>query len=1061
LKTKSKEKIIKYDDAIRAALNAYINLGREDDGDCSKVNNGLLDKLSRRVNVSKRPWFLIDGPGDAGKTSFLSNSGAPFEFSRPGLSLTADAVYIDPPSVLAAVSDDVRGAFCRRVLRHKFLYRRAFGGVLIVIDIQELLTMDAVSVDRAAADLRARVDAMAVSTGYNAPVYFIFNKIDLFDGFAEFFGHRSVAGRLPLLGALLSGRDAESANTPASAATLFISRFREICAELSDICVRRIVSSDNPGYYYKNGRLYRFLTRFTLAEATVAAFLTEFFRPRGNENARFCGFFFTSSKKDAPVALSRKIVGEIIPKAPYRAKEVFEGTWPYYLKRAGSYALTALLWAAFVLLFAGGGLRDASRIRGLQAELASIFGGASAPASQFAALEKLRVSHEYLRGTIRRPWRLIFGTERARAAVRRAYVAASERVAAQPAARFMESAVNQRIARRAGEFTASERSALYGELSAYLLLTGGNQVKGINVDSMAYRVGSAFKKIPGAADEVIMANIYMTVKLAAEGSYKNVPADGAMIEAARERLAAAPQSAAVYASVMDKLAASRRPVQMPRIIGGGGLLKYGRDVSVLYTRDGWENAVFPELIKASKEPLKADWVTGPSAAVSNEERMLSEMSSLYAEDLARRWLDFIRNTNVSVQPGLPSLARDLELLASRDCEVGRMLAAVCSLATQPPADLSLSQVSAKSASSIKGQAANAVNKLRGGAASVAYDIRDPFAEARTASFAHVEAFLKNGAFDAYQGGLGKLAEKIRMCGDRGSYVTFAARGSDDPLRECRLSLDRAYAAMPPSVSAPLKRVIEPPLEITAAALTKAVIDEIEESWNAQVVNPYVNKLIKRYPLDRKGNDAAWSDFEEFFKPKSGILWIYYDKNLSGVLERASRGWEGAGRSLSLPLPLNDEMLRCFSGAERIADNFFKKDGAPKRHEIIFRPIKSSSGEAVLLLGDRLFDFKTGQPVTIGKQQGSEADEAIAIRLTTSDKAQEEMRFTGEWAPIRLFESGKVDKLGNDRYRINWRLNVRGIYTANITATVQSNTEALFDRSVTDGFAVPKKVFRNN
>jgi len=1016
----------------------------------------LIAKISNNINASKKPWFLIDGPRGAGKSSLLTDSVAPFKEIRPGFFSTADAVYIDPPSAVISAGDDGWGDFCRRAARYKFLQRRALDGLLIVVDVHELSTVDAVSVDRIAANLRSRADALAVSTGYDVPVYFIFNKIDLFDGFAEFFGDKGVAGRLRVLGALSDARGVSAACSPV---TVFARHFREIRGELSDICVRRVISADNPGHYGKNGRLYRFLTGFELAEAPIAAFLTEFFRARGNGGARFCGFFFTSSKAGA-VALSRKVVCEVIPKTPYRAKDVADGRWSCYLRRAGSYALTGLLWAAFVSLFVGGGLSDAAYIRGVQAELAAIFEGGAEAANQFAALEKLRSAREYLRGGFMRPWRLIFGTDAASGAVFRAYAGASERVVAQPAARYLEASVKRRITAQAGDLPASERMALYRELEAYLLLTGGNLVKGVNEDSAACRVGAAFKKMPGVEDEVIMANIRMTVKLAAEGRYKNIPADNAAVESARARLAAAPQAAAVYAAVMDRLARAHAPLPMAKITGGGVLLKHGRDVSDLYTRGGWENAVFPELVKASKEPFKADWVTGPPAAVSNEERLLSELASLYAEDLTRSWLEFIKNTYVSVQPSLPSLARDLDLLAAPDCETGRMLAAACSLATQPASDFSLSRVSANSASSIKGQVTGAVNKLRGGVAGVAYDIRDPFAEARSASFAHAEAFLKNGAFDAYRGALGKLAEKIRVCVDRNSYVPFIT-GGDDPLRECRVALDRAYASMPSRVSVSLRRILEPPLDIATAALTKAVVEEIEESWSAEVVNTYAGKLMNRYPFDKKGNDASWGDFEEFFKPQGGILWKYRDKNLSGVLERTSRGWEGAGRSIRLPLPLNDELPRFFNGAERIADSFFKKDGQPKRHEIIFRPIRSSSGEVVLLSGDKLFDFKTGQPATIGKQQGSEADEAIALRLTTADKAQEEMRLTGEWAAIRLFETGIVDKLGNDKYRIHWRLNVRGIYMANISATVQSNTEALFDKTLTDEFFVPKRVFRNN
>lgn len=1053
MKTKAK-----YDDAIRTAINACVNSA---DG----ARRGFTDKISRRVNLSKKPWFLIDGPQGAGKSSFIAGSGTQFEFigpdggAGPRLFLAANALYIDPPGTLAHTPDDGFGAFCRRLLRHKLLRRRALGGLLAVADLHELSETDAASVDRIAAGLRARADAAALATGYEIPVYFVFSKVDLFDGFTEFFGDRGTAGRLPFLGATFGNREGE---TPATA---FALRHREICGELSDICVRRVAGAGAAGHYDKNGRLYRFLTRLELAEAPLAAFLTEFFRPRARNDVSFGGFFFTSSNKNlggAPAAaLSRKIVDEAIPKAQRVIRAAADGTLPCYMRKAGSYALMALLWAAFVLLFAGGGLRDAARARALQSELSEIFESGAGIANRFAALEKLRVSYEYFGGTLKRPCRLLFGTGTARDAALRAYVAASERALVEPAARYLETSVKHRTTPRPDGLATAERLALHRELEAYLLLTGGNRMNGVNADSVSRTVAAAFNKIPGAGDEVVMANIFMTVKLAAGGNYKNVPVNQAVIEAARGMLAAAPKAAAVYVAVMDRLSAAHRPVEMSQITGGGGLLKYGRDVSGLYTRGGWESAVLPEFIKASKAPIKADWVTGPAATVQNEEKLLTELASLYADDLGRRWLDFIRNTYINIQPGLPSLARDLDLLAARGCEVERMLAAVCSLATQQPSEISLSQVSAKSATSIKGQVTGAVNKLRGAAAGLSYDMRDPFAEARAASFAQVEAFLKNGALDAYRGGLAKLAEKIRQCGDRNGYAAFVTRGTDDPLRECRLALDRAWASMPPHVSAPLKRITEPALDAASAALTKAVTEETEESWNAEVVNFYNARLADRYPVNRKGNDVSWADFEEFFKPQSGILWKYRDKNLSGIVERTSRGWEGAGRSMALPLSLNDEIPRCLNAAERIADNFFKKDGAPKRHELIFLPIKSSSGEVVLIAGDKQFDFKTGLPVTISRRQGDDPVEPLTLRLTTADKTQEEMRFTGEWSPLRLFDPAKIDKMGNDRYRINWRMNVRGIYTANISAVVQSNTGALFDSGITEGFAVPKRVFRND
>jgi type VI protein secretion system component VasK len=111
------------------------------------------------------------------------------------------------------------------------------------------------------------------------------------------------------------------------------------------------------------------------------------------------------------------------------------------------------------------------------------------------------------------------------------------------------------------------------------------------------------------------------------------------------------------------------------------------------------------------------------------------------------------------------------------------------------------------------------------------------------------------------------------------------------------------------------------------------------------------------------------------------------------------------------------------------------------------------------IGEKRLEFHGGQPIPTSRPQGGR-DEAIMLRLTTADRAQEELSFRGEWGMARLFNAGKIDRLSGDKYRINWRLNVRNIYTANITGTVQSNMEALFDESVTRGFAVPKSLFKD-
>ena len=178
------------------------------------------------------------------------------------------------------------------------------------------------------------------------------------------------------------------------------------------------------------------------------------------------------------------------------------------------------------------------------------------------------------------------------------------------------------------------------------------------------------------------------------------------------------------------------------------------------------------------------------------------------------------------------------------------------------------------------------------------------------------------------------------------------------------------------------------------------------------------------------------------------------------MERTPRGWENVSqRSLSLRLPVSEEALRCCNRAEKIANAFFTRNGSPRPQEAAFYPFASTSGDVQFFIGEKRLEFHGGQPIPASRPQGS-GDEAIILRLTTADRAQEELSFRGEWGMARLFNAGKIDRIGGDKYRINWRLNVRNIYTANITGTAQSNMEALFDESVARGFAVPKSLFKD-
>lgn len=721
-----------FDDAVRGALGANI-------GKC-----GVLGRLLRKADVCGRPWFLLGGNAGCGKTSLLVKSGIAWNFLHPdnhlkpgheipGWFFTEKAVYIDAPGVLSEPAK--WSALCAALKKNRLLRRRAADGLLFVLDICEFLKSDRASIDKMAVALRYQADALMAATGYNIPTYFIFSKCDRIDGFRELFSDKKVAGRMPVVGTLIE--DNKSSRSPAE---FFSSLYNKVYDDLSDQCILKSVDTDIPEECRSISSL---MPEFLLMESKLSLFIEEFFKNRGRASApQFGGFFFTSSKMEdsrrpaETSSFSFHLLSEILPNAKFRTKHSAEGTPLYRVKKISCRLLITIIWLATVYCITESALRDALYMRSAVNEISSLCDGEPTLEMQYAVLEILRRSDDFLReGVIKHPGRIIFKTDKARDKIEEVYIPASHQILTAPAAAQIEASIQRRAERR-GELTADEHQSLYRSLETYLLLTSGNPMTAaIDAASASESIENALKISYGQQykslnEQHIKDNVRAAIRLAANGLYEQ-SSNEKLVQAAREKLARAPSAKTVYRAVMDKLQSKRPAVPINQILGKTEILKFGREVSTLYTRDGWEQEVYAALADASKDPFKSDWVMGSVKAKVDEDKLLSDLVTLYTDDLCNKWLDFIQNTsvNVSRDSDIVQLAHDLEKLSSSESEIGKMLAAVCSLATQPQGDMSLPQMPT-SITDIKGQISGISNKLRGNLQALTRNTSDPFAEAQ-------------------------------------------------------------------------------------------------------------------------------------------------------------------------------------------------------------------------------------------------------------------------------------------------------------------------------------------
>lgn len=143
------------------------------------------------------PWLLVLGSPAAGKTTALDRSGLRLLKERrtqgifPTQSCTfflaSDAVFLDTAGRYAAREDEKQEwvALLRFLKRRR---RQPLDAVVLTIGCDELLARPPAEIEKNAGLLRQRIDELTHILGVEVPIHIMVNKVDLLDGFAEFFG---------------------------------------------------------------------------------------------------------------------------------------------------------------------------------------------------------------------------------------------------------------------------------------------------------------------------------------------------------------------------------------------------------------------------------------------------------------------------------------------------------------------------------------------------------------------------------------------------------------------------------------------------------------------------------------------------------------------------------------------------------------------------------------------------------------------------------------------------------------------------------------------------------
>ncbi len=695
-----------------------------------------------RDPVYELPWYLVMGQLGSGKSTLIAQSGFAFPYTDPkktlaklSISPTEDcdlwvsneAVFIDPSGTYFSgihPLKDWQHALDLIKLQRKM---KPIDGIVLVVDVAEILRLDLDGLRERADRLRSFLDMTAHELGMVLPIYLLFNKSDLIEGFREFAG-ASEDCKNPALGATFRREQYQNPNPE----TVFEQEFETI---YRSSLFRRVLGP--PTRIEQNQeKIFAFPTQFLLTKDRLRDFIGILFRlNQFRERPLLRGFYFTSS-----VVSGRSLdpVGDLmqaktgLPKAPESDRPLeatssyvhplftqiiipdrnLAGLSPAVRRRRRRVRMAAVACAAMVLpvvlmALVFGAYRDnLNLIYAIQAAQ-SIASQDGRTTENLSALNNVKESIENLEclgqtsACIRHGRRFHWGLYAGEAALteaRKVYLSQLKVLFLDPMLngdvrlghkfnglktqlRLMVSpAVGQTGATEQKEFNPGQAYAL---LKAYLMFSTVAKADPAFMleQTRAYWIRGVQEKDQPMALELLR---YYAHQL---GDHRNpaytLPrstADDELVDRVRKQLLVVEPDRYYYDIIRQEGAAKVNSITLAGILGGKNLSIFsgGSTVNGTFTKVGWDTLVKDRILEMKRDyEQERSWVLGTSATAPGEAGIDSKLRASYFRDYQDGWWSFLKSVRLANFVNFQDASQKLEILCdTRESPLANVLSTV-------------------------------------------------------------------------------------------------------------------------------------------------------------------------------------------------------------------------------------------------------------------------------------------------------------------------------------------------------------------------------------------------
>ena len=1012
-------------------------------------------KLFKGKNIYQLPWYIMIGPPGAGKTTVINNSGLDYPLKdKLGVDLihgvggtrncdwwfTNKAVLIDTAGRYTTQSShakhDSRAWEGFLGLLRKYRPLRPINGVMISMGISELMSQTKTERNLHARAIKQRLQELQNQLGMTFPVYVIFSKVDLIEGFREFFAELSEEECEQVWGVTFE-LDLDK-NTQVDA---FNKEFHTLIAKLTELLNRRLINERNEEI---RAKIFEFPRQLRVLQGVGDAFLKEIFTPNAYEELpMFRGVYLTSATQEGtPASLlseGNNTSGSYINQSKsFFIKNVLErvifpeqnlaSTNKHHDKQNKWLRIASIsLACACVLGFSASWYFSYAWNNNLiTVTEEAIESYQEIDAASFDRSNVL-VLNDRLNSLRSLPARSnAFNNEQDSSSVgfnklneiKQSSNDAYDRALQTFLAPFMLNTLTKEM-----ETHPEHLSYLYETLKCYLMLFQPEYFE--REDIIVWFGAYLERSFPGEKNTQTRLDLMDHIAALLEKGVAYEEVDNQAVKIARAELTKLPIAERAYQRLQaDFLDSSIPPFRLTDIISFESAQKFSfrnnseltRSIPGLYTFNGFHGIFNIEKSKMLGNLMASSWVYGEEASGTydiSKDEIEKKLEQRYFQDYIYYWQSFLDDLNLNQYSSPAEGVNITDVLAGSEAPIKNII-----LAVQKNVQLTQLPVSEnqKAAGKVAANAAEVAMQTKANRIKRFLPDETPKFDIKLPGYQVEEAFEDVLKIDAQQ--LDNMQKNLR---ELNVYLTKLDRGDqlkssikDQISGKSKPSFIRQLEFQSRDLPYPFNSWLLDISRDTSNITKNSANRHLNEIWKSKVLREYNAAIVGRYPFSPYADkEVNLKDFTRFFGP-SGTIDSFFNSYVAPSVDMSSRPWK-----FEKDIGVSRETLAMFELANQIQLAFFDGGSSTPRIEFGLKPLEldRSISSFMLEIDGQSMTYRHG-PLKVSNfvWPGATGQSKTRVVFTPPNGGRSiNTTYQGEWSLYRMLDelSAKRSKTRED------------------------------------------------